>query len=403
MPERSKLLKRLAVLLGLVIAALAIGLYVHEILAYPSLTYFAGPVPGGDYYSFWAPARLVWFGEAYGAYDPAVLTPMLRTMMATTPGAYSSPLYYPPSYLLFLAPFGLLDYFASFMAFALCGTGLYLFTLWFITRWRWFVPFMLCSGAIWVNLVCGQNGLYTASLFGLGFVLLPTAPLAAGVMFGLLTFKPQLGLLIPVALLALRQYRSIGMAALAFLALFVLAGVLFGPDIWLWSASGMFTAGFNLAAEQRLWGRMPSAFALLRMSGLAPGQALLLHFLLVVPVVALTWVIWRRSRNYNLNSAATACLALLASPFLYDYDMALLGVAIAFLAPEIARSGWWWGERVVLPLAMIWPIAVGWTALFTGMQLGLLGPVLLLLVVLRRIVKELKVAPTAAPALNTEA
>lgn len=402
MPDKIRL-THVAAAFGIFIALLALDLFAVELWRYPDLAHFHGPVPGGDYRNFWAPARLIWFGEAYGAYDPMVLTPMMRTFMDLQPHAYFSPLYYPPTYLLFLAPFGLLEFFPSFVTFFVCGLALFLATLWVITRRLWFVLLMLAFAGIWINLVTGQNGLFTSSLFGLGFVLLQTNPVAAGICFGLLTFKPHLGLLIPVALIAARRWQVILVAALTALAMFVAAGALFGPDIWTWGASGMFTASLNLSQSPRLLLRIPSAFSLLRLSGVAPGSAMLLHLGFVMALVVLVWGIWRHSRNNNLNAAATACAALLAAPFLYDYDMALMGIAIAFLALEIARTGWWWGERVVLPLAMTWPIALGWIALFYGAQLGLLGPVLLLLVALRRILKEVAVARSPAPALNKSA
>lgn len=396
-----KYLTWLAAAFGVLIAAGAIWLYVVEALAYPSLSHFHGPVIGGDFRSFWAPARLIWLHEAYGAYNEDIITPMMGTFMDMKWYMRVEPLYYPPSYLLFLAPFGLLEYFPSLIAFFCTTLGLYLITLWVITRRWWFVVFMLCFTGIWINLVTGQNGLLTSSLFGLGFALLPVNPAAAGIFFGLLTFKPHLGVLIPIALLATRQWRAIRAAALTFAVMVALTLVLFGSDIWTWGLKGMFTASFNLAQDQRLWGRIPSVFAMMRVFGFSPGLAMLIHLGMACLVMGMVWMIWRRSKNYNLNAAATASAALLVAPFMYDYDMMLMGISIAFLLPEIARTRWWWGEQVVLPLVIVWPTAVGWISRFSDLQLGIICPILMVFIALRRLVKERKVAAAPLPALNT--
>lgn len=402
-----KRLHLLAALVGLAIAALALTLYTAELLSYPSLAHFHGPVAGGDFRSFWAPARLVWLGEAHGAYDPDILTPMLATIMSISSYARLSPMYYPPSYLLLLSPIGLLEFFPAYVAFCTLGAMAFLFTMYRISGRLWFMLLMLAFSGLWVNIVSGQNGLFTSSLFGLGFAALPASPLLAGVFFGLLTIKPHLGLLIPVALIASRRWSVIGSAAMAALALVILSALAFGPDIWLWGLTGMGTASLNLSGNPHLLVRIPSAFSFMRLSGMPPGQAMLLHLLLAASLMVLVWGIWRHSRNTNLNAAATAGASLLCAPFLYDYDTALLAVGIAFMAREIARTGWWWGERVVLPLLMFWPMLVGWIAVTFGAQLGLMGPVLLVLLAVRRIRAELavtqSVAPPPSPALQPAA
>ncbi len=62
--------------------------------------------------------------------------------------------------------------------------------------------------AVFINAVGGQNSTWTAALSGSGLSLLERRPLLAGGLLGLLIYKPQLGLLIPVALLAGRHWRA---------------------------------------------------------------------------------------------------------------------------------------------------------------------------------------------------
>ena len=72
---------------------------------------------------------------------------------------------------------------------------------------------LLAAPAVFINAVGGQNGTWTAALFGGGLSLLERRPLLAGGLLGLLIYKPQLALLIPVALLAGRHWRAFAAAA----------------------------------------------------------------------------------------------------------------------------------------------------------------------------------------------
>ena len=91
---------------------------------------------------------------------------------------------------------------------------------------------LLASPAMAINLLMGQNGCLTAALWVGGAALLPRRPATAGALFGLLTFKPQLGVLIPVFLLAGRRYRAILAACLSAAVLAAASVVAFGPGSW---------------------------------------------------------------------------------------------------------------------------------------------------------------------------
>jgi Glycosyltransferase family 87 len=82
-------------------------------------------------------------------------------------------------------------------------------------------------------ILAGQNTfLSIAFLYG-GLRLLERAPAAGGILLGLLSFKPQIWILVPLALLAARQWRALpwSLGTVAALALASLA--LFGLDFWI--------------------------------------------------------------------------------------------------------------------------------------------------------------------------
>ncbi len=81
--------------------------------------------------------------------------------------------------------------------------------------------------------------------------------------------------------------------------------------------------------------------------------------------------------------AALAAAALLFTPFLYIYDLTVLGVPLAWAAAQGARLGWLRGEKSLLAILYILP------PIAYGLGLGLhiiVGPffVLALLVLIER-------------------
>ena len=378
-----------AALFGVLVAIAALALYGFEISQHPSLAYFLGDAIGGDFVAFWSAARLTLFGDAAGAYRYDAITAMMSTVRRQEAG-FIQPLYYPPTLLLWIWPYGLFEYVPGLFVFFFSTLALFLWTVWKITRQLWFVLFMLSFTGIWLNLIAGQNGMVTASLFGLSMVALRTNATLSGVVLGLLSFKPHLGLVAPFALLNGRHYRCCFFAAITTIGLAALALILFGLDTWLMSLIGTSQASITLSVRPQLMLRMPSIFSLFRLTGLVHGQAMLAHLLFTLPLVIWTVRFWRRSENGDLKAAMLATVTLLFTPFVYDYDMMLIGIALAFMANSLSRSGWWWAERALFVLMMLWPVLVNRISQHLGLQLGVLGPILLLLFLFHRASIEIK-------------
>ncbi len=60
---------------------------------------------------------------------------------------------------------------------------------------------------VFTNTLVGQNGFLTAALIGGTLYLMPVRPVLAGICLGLLSYKPQYGLLFPIVLIAAAQWR----------------------------------------------------------------------------------------------------------------------------------------------------------------------------------------------------
>ena len=69
-------------------------------------------------------------------------------------------------------------------------------------------------------------------LLGGGLSLLERRPYLAGFLFGMMIYKPQLALLLPVALLGGRQWRAFAAASVTAGVLLAASALWFGTDVW---------------------------------------------------------------------------------------------------------------------------------------------------------------------------
>lgn len=295
-----------------------------------------------DFVSYWAAARLADAGNPAGAYDIA-LHRSVELGAISLGGAL--PFAYPPCFLVLLAPFGLLSYSAAAADWVLLTFAGYCAAM---RRWAPAMPWLALSfPPLLANVVTGQSGLLTAALFVGGMALLPRRPLAAGILLGLLIVKPQLGLLLPLALLAGREWRAIAGAAVSAAGLILLSLILFGWAPWQgWLGNaGLIAsiAGEGLAG----WHRMASVYGALRLAGSPAGPAWAAHILVALAAAAAATYLWYRRADPGARAAALAAATALASPYLFVYDLSIL--VVPFL--------WLIGQRRALPLAgLAWAI-----------------------------------------------
>ena len=325
-----------------------------------------------DFVSYWAGARLALDGNPAGAYDLALHR---SVELEAIPLHGALPFAYPPCFLLLLAPFGLLAYPVAAFDWVLLGFAAYCAAL---RRWAPAMNWLALSfPPLLVNVVTGQAGFLTAALLIGGMVLLPKRPLAAGLLLGLLVMKPQLGLVLPLALLAGREGRALAGAAASALGLLVLSVLVFGwaPwQAWLGNA-GLFAA---IASEGLAgWHRMASVYGALRLAGLASGPAWAVHALVALAAAAAAALIWYRRAGIEARAAALAAATALASPYLFVYDMLILVVPFLWLV-GLGRHRLWLGFAwAVLFLALVQ--VAGWSG---GPNLMPLAPIVLLALVL---------------------
>ena len=390
-------LQRLVVILGAAIAICGLTLFALDLTRFPNFTYFQGQLVFPDFWLFWSAAQLALKGQAVGVYDPAIFTAQLSQLIQMNPAAQSAPFYYPPTFLLFLMPFGLLPYFVAGLTFYLFSLAVFMLMVWTWSRRGWAVVAMLGFLGVWVNLSVGQNGLLTAGLLGLALAWRDERPVLGALALAMLLIKPHFGILLPLVLLVGGHWRCFLYTCL-FALLFILATVLaFGIDVWWAFPNGIMVALKVLWSAEPLLMRMSSLFAFLRLGGLEQPLPMQIQSYFAMFVALVTLVFYFRARTQPaLGAALVASAAMLVTPFMYDYDLALLAIPLVLLARVAWQRGLCWADWVLLPLAFAWPAVVNWLPYMTGLQFGFVVPLALWILTLCRLWRGafLPVAPS---------
>ena len=162
----------------------------------------------------------------------------------------------------------------------------------------------------------------------------------AGILIGLLSYKPQFGVLIPLALIAGSRWRTFAAAAITVLAEVGVTTLIFGRDIWTaFAGSAAFTRTVVLEEGQTGWQKIQSLFSAVRMWGGTVDLAYGAQAVLAVALAAsLVWL-WRSRACLDLKAAGLVTASLLATPYVLDYDLVALAVAGAFFIRHSLADG----------------------------------------------------------------
>jgi putative flippase GtrA len=296
----------------------------------PSVDGFGGTAIGRDFLNAWMGGRSALAGGPAAWFDPVVYNEALRSIVGITERYYWS---YPPHVLLVVWPLGLIPYFPAFVLWTLCGFALFLHAAAHGGIERRHLLFLAVAPAVALNVFLGQNGFFTAALLIGGLVNLDRRPVLSGVLFGILTIKPQLGLLLPVMLAASGRWRTMAAAAATTAALAAVTSWLYGADIWIAYLDKVVPVQRHLQEHGAglLLLQVPSAFFAARLIGLPIAADWALQA--IVSAAALAVVAWtfRRRRDPMLSAALLVAATFLFAPYSMNYDMVVLAWAATLL------------------------------------------------------------------------
>lgn len=339
---------------------------------------------GTDFTNVYAAGALALEGSAAAAYDPVQQHAAEKAIFE----GREVPFYgwhYPPLFLMIAAALALLPYGAALSVWMAATFALYLAVVRAIVERREALLAAAAFPAVLVNLGHGQNGFLTAALLGGALLSLDRRPALAGVLFGLLAYKPHFGLLIPLVLAATGRWQQFAAAGATVIAAAAATLLLFGAQTWLaFLDSTAFTQAVVLESGGTGWQKIQSLFSFVRMWGGSVEFAYAAQSALALAVAgALVWL-WRGAASDALKAAGLACGCLLVSPYVLDYDLVLLGVAIAFQVRHGLARGFRDYEITLLAAAWVAPLVARSLAGATGAPIGLMAVLAVLALSLRR-------------------
>ncbi len=292
-----------------------------------------------DFVNVWAAGRMALEGQPALAYDWD-LHKQVQVAVLGQGFAGHFAWHYPPPFLFVATALACLPYAVAYAGWSLISLVPYLAVMRAIVGRPFGLLLALAFPVVLTNVWTGQNGFLTAALVGGALLLMPTRPVLAGVCLGLLTYKPQYGILFPLVLVATAQWRAFFSATIVALLLAGVAWLAFGTASWTGFVHGLPLVEQAFLSEGRAdWGKLQSIFATVRYFGGSERFAWVLQIIMTVTVAAALVALWRSRARYSIKAAALAAGALLATPYLFFYDVMVLAVAIAFLVRDGLRAG----------------------------------------------------------------
>ncbi len=344
---------------------------------------------GTDFSQVWAAGVQVLGGHPAAPFDPATHAAAQRALFGADTPFYGW--HYPPFFLLVATLLALLPYGAALLVWQATTLPLYLGAVLAILR-RSGLPrtgIVLAAAAfpaVFVNLTHGHNGFLSAGLLAFGFLALRDRPVLAGVLFGLLAYKPQFGLVLPVALLAGGCWRTLAAGAATVASMTAVTVMLFGVATWrAFGDSLAFTRTVVLEQGNTGWEKIQSPFAAARMLGAGIGQAYAVQTAVTLAAFAVVALAWRsRAADPRLKAALAMVASLLTTPYCLDYDLMILGPALAFAVAVGLEEGFGPWEKTLLAAVWVAPALARVVAETTDIPLGLGATTAFFLLLARR-------------------
>ncbi|UPK05080.1 glycosyltransferase family 87 protein [Bradyrhizobium sp. 170] len=333
-----------------------------------------------DFINVWAAGRLVLDGVPAQAYDWDIQKQVEVAKLGQDFVGYFA-WHYPPPFLFVASLLAQLPYQLAFIGWVVVSFLPFLVAMRAIVGSNFGYLLALAIPMAFINALVGQNGFLTAALIGGTLYLIPIRPVLAGICLGLLTYKPQYGLLFPIMLIAAGHWRVFISAGVTAVVLAAASWLAFGIESWLAFFHWMpkFSQTF-LTEGKAPWWKLQSIFSMVRYFGGSEPLGWAFQWVLTASVAVVLALLWRSRVPYTLKAAALAAGTLLTTPYLFMYDMMVLAIPIAFLVRIGLKSGFRTYELPALGAV----VALIGCYMFTGIPTGLGTTLVVSTLILRR-------------------
>lgn len=307
-----------------------------------------GNPAGHDFIVFWGASKIARCGDPSSIYSIPKFNAILQSFAGTRIRHYAWN--YPPTFLLILVPLSFFPYMPALIIWT-AGPLLVLLRQIRLIFSDPTAPWLfLCFPGIVYNLVAGQNGSFTAVFLCGGLLLLVRSPFMAGLLLGVVSYKPHLFALLPIALLSGRNWKALAGLTVGVTVLTLASLVVFGPRLWQSFFENIPFAATHWQYKDLLI-KMPTAFSLAQLSG--NNDFLSAIFQIIVTLTTIYIVVWTWSQDVNLafkGSILSLCIAL-SSPYLFCYDLAVISLPFAWMGWMAYTSK---DSEMLLILVMCW-------------------------------------------------
>jgi hypothetical protein len=214
-----------------------------------------------------------------------------------------------------------------------------LFVLWRIAPNAATLWLGLAFPGTYQNFIHGQNGFLVVTLLGGGLMFMDRSPVIAGVFFGLSIFKPHLAILIPIALLAHKNWKVLASMVLTGISIVLISLIVFGYDSWrAFFESFPYAMEIIESGEARLY-QLTSVMAMTVLLGANILTAKITHLVFAIVALGLVAWVWYKKAPLFLRASSLALGTLLIPPYVHIYDLAILALPIAWMGWETFRTG----------------------------------------------------------------
>lgn len=282
---------------------------------------WSGHALGRDFVNYWSAGQMVREHQVAPIFDrDAFLAAERRLFDPRLPFHFWS---YPPVALFLVAPLGWLPYIPGLIIWSVFGVAV------LVPAAKSFLPdpreaaLLVVCPATAIDIALGQNGAISAALLIGGLSLWRRRPAAAGALLGLLIFKPQMALMLPLAVLAERRWTTMAAAAAVVLALLSLSVPVFGVQAW----RGFLTGSLQTQQLMLTQGSgpfqwmMPTLLMSGRLLGLPTTVAMTAQAIGAVAAMWAVWNGWRSDADPEAKAALLMAATFLASPQAFNYDL----------------------------------------------------------------------------------
>jgi arabinofuranan 3-O-arabinosyltransferase len=253
-----------------------------------------------------------------------------------------------------------MPYVVAFATWTAVTLLLYLIAIYLIVPRPMAILVALSPFPVFFNFLLGQNGFFLAGLTGLSLAVMEQRPRLSGVFLGLLTFKPQIGILFPLALLVSRKWRVVISATATSVVLVVTSMVVFGYQAWPSFTHALVDRGRSLSPTSQISMRLESVYGFLWLGGINQPIAWLVQLAVAGGVAAVVCLVWARPLPHSLKAAALCSAAGMATPYVHGHDLCVLAIAVAFLVKDGLERGFLPGDRLIMLFS--------WIVIFLGFR-----------------------------------